>query len=184
MARNKPAINEEPQLIRHPAGLGEVRSLDDIQADTLAGDVRDLILQEMRNEKKLPWTERPQRDQEDLIARVTTFAQNIVSRVLTTVNTEGNEHIRVMTDGFQVKDGTLKIGLKSPAMRDSIMLVANAPEHVLYLVFTPSGAFGGERSAIRAVPDQGSLVYGGADDGQADDKPVFDRSRTGERVDA
>ena len=37
-----------------PRGLGRVKDIDSIQTETLRGDIRDLILQEMRDAKEAP----------------------------------------------------------------------------------------------------------------------------------
>src|SRR5215471_17458837 len=77
---------------RYPAAeQGEVRSMTDLmdlQAKTLGGDVRDLILGQIKVQRA-HWSLLSERDQQAVIDEVATFSMDLVSRVVDLVSANG-----------------------------------------------------------------------------------------------
>ena len=157
-----------------PIGLGRVKNTDAIQAPTLVGDVRDLLLQEMRDTKNaLPWTTRSEKEQREMIDRADRFARDLVTKAISVVAAAECPSIRVKIDSWTVKDG-IKIVTKAFTTPDNVAALSDGTDTPL-LVFVSLDDVGGERGTISPAPDQPRL---GDDD---DDGPVFDRTDAGNR---
>lgn len=164
-----PAEEQNPQ----PRGLGRVKGVEALQLATMVGDVRDLILQEMRDAKNaLPWTVRSEAEQREMIERANTFARNIVRRIAQEVASQSNPSIACKVERYQVDSKGLKVllsGLSTPENIDA-MVDGGSLGH---LVFLDTEALAGEREPIQALPDQPQL--GDDDDGG----PIFDQTPSG-----
>ncbi len=172
----KAAVKDEESAPQpdSPHGLGRVEGVEAIQAPTLVGDVRDLLLQEMRDVKNaLPWTSRGESEQRDMIDRAGRFAQDLVRQIIDKVAATEHPSVRCMIDSWTVKDG-IKIMAKAVTTPDNIMALSEGTDALL-LVFVSADSFGGERAPITPLPDQGNLLDGD------DDGPVFDNTPSGDR---
>lgn len=73
---------------------------------TLTGDVRDIILNDMKERKtSLPWNLRTEDQQAELIAQVTSMSLSIVERVVEIVAAGGRRTIRANLTKITIKDG-------------------------------------------------------------------------------
>lgn len=149
-------------------GLGRVKSIDDIKADTLVGDVRDLVLQEMRDAKEaLPWTVRSEKQQAEMIDRCDRFARNLVTKIVNAVAAGNNPAVPVTVKEWKVTD-ELKISLVGAANLQNMHCMIDGGA-IGFLVFADKEPFQGEREPIKPTPDQGDLIDDGASDGEGDD---------------
>jgi hypothetical protein len=140
-----------------PKGLGVVTAIDEVDASTLVGDLRDLILQEMRDAKDgLPWTERPEKAQAEMIDRADRFARNLVARAVNLIATGNNPSVPVSVKQWTVSD-ELKIQLSGAASHTSVTAMIDGGT-IGFLVFAPKEPFQGEREAIQPAKDQPDLL--------------------------
>lgn len=154
-----------------PRGLGRVKDPEAFQTTTLIGDVRDLILQEMRDAKDaLPWTVRSEKDQAAMIDRADRFAHNLVRRCVEVIAAEGRPAVSVLIEKWEVGKG-LKLVAKGVDTEENVTAMMHGGK-AAYVVFGAIDAFDGEREPIQPAPDQGQLL----DD---DDGPVFDQTDAG-----
>lgn len=145
-------------------GLGRVKSIDDVKADTLVGDVRDLILQEMRDAKEaLPWTTRSEKQQAEMIDRADRFAQTIIAKVVNLVAVGNNPSVPVTIKEWKVTD-ELKVALVGAANLQNMHCMIDGGA-IGFLVFADKEPFQGEREPVKPTPDQGDLIGG---DGEAE----------------
>lgn len=158
-----------------PQGLGLVDGIDEAKANTLYGDIRDLLLQEIRDGQSKPWTDRPEVEQWDVIERVDKFSTNLIRKVCAAVAEAEFASIRVLIDSFTVKKG-LKIVLTASDTKEAVdALIAGKGA---FLVFADPEAYMKARAALGPAPDQPTLDLGeGGDDG-----PVFDATDAGASV--
>lgn len=155
-----------------PHGLGRVDDIMALQASTLVGDVRDLLLQEARDVKEvLPWTSRSEREQQDIIDRVDRFSRDMVRRTIELVIGDEHPSVRATVDSWTVKDG-LKIVLKAAAAPAHIEALTNGTSLPL-LVFAGMEDVAGERAPITPLKDEPPLID------PDDDGPVFDQTDAG-----
>lgn len=147
------------QQTKQQRGLGRVKSIDDVKADTLVGDVRDLILQEMRDAKEaLPWTVRSEKQQGEMIERADRFARGIVARVVNLVAAGNNPAVPVSVKQWTVSD-ELKIQLSGAASHVNVTAMIDGG-NIGFLVFADKEPFQGEREPVKPTPDQGNLIEG------------------------
>lgn len=150
-------------------GLGRVKSIEDVKADTLVGDVRDLVLQEMRDAKEaLPWTVRSEKQQAEMIDRADRFARNIISKVVNLVAVGDNPAVPVTIKEWKVTD-ELKVALVGAATLQNMHSMIDGGS-IGFLVFADKEPFQGEREPVKPLPDQGDLI-GDGDDGEEGDEP-------------
>lgn len=143
--------------ITQPRGLGRVKSVDDIKADTLVGDVRDLVLQEMRDAKEaLPWTTRTEKQQAEMIDRADRFARNIVARIVNIVAAGNNPAVPVTVKQWTVSD-ELKVQLSGAASHMNVSAMLDGG-NIGFLVFADKEPFQGEREPIQPAKDQPDLL--------------------------
>ena len=138
-------------------GLGRVTAVEDVKTETLVGDVRDLILQEMRDAKNaLPWTVRSEKDQRDMIDRADGFAKSIIARLVNLIAAGNNPAIPVTIKEWKVAD-ELKIALVgSPVIYNLETLIEGGK--LGFLVFADKEPYQGEREPVAPAPDQGDLL--------------------------
>lgn len=157
-----------------PRGLGRVKTVEDVKGETLVGDLRDLILQEMRDAKNaLPWTVRSEKEQREMIERAGRFAAQLVQRTVAVVAADGRPHVPVSIEKYEVGKA-LKVTVTAVDTIDNILTMSEGGK-AAYIVFTNADAYEGEREAVKPTPDQASLI-----EDDDDDKPVFDNTPSGD----
>lgn len=143
---------------QQPAGLGVIEDIDLIDTSTLTGDVRDLILQEMRDSKDhRPWTERNEDDQDAMIDRADRFATSLVAKIVREVAILGRPSVTVQIKKWEVGDA-LKIAAEGVVSEQNATTLLHGGR-IAHIVFGDIDDFKGERAEIKAVPDQGDLEY-------------------------
>lgn len=156
-AAAKPNPEPSPQPDPQPRGLGRA-SLDNIQLATLRGDIKDVILQEMRDSKNaLPWTTRTEAQQREMIDRADSFSRNLVARVVEAVAARDFPAIHAKIDKWTVDSKGLKVLITAhagPANLQAMMEGGN----LAHLIFADTEELQGERESIKPLPDQGQLL--------------------------
>ena len=156
--------------IDQPHGLGLVEGVSAIAADTMVGDVRDLLLQEARDVRTaLPWTSRSEREQREIISKADDFARRLVRKVVTELAGGAQPKVQVMIDSWTVKDG-IKIVAKAASTPGNIEALSEGTDAPI-LVFVRVDDVSGERAPVVPLADQPDLGDG--------DGPVFDRTPSG-----
>lgn len=147
-----------------------ITHIEDINTDTLTGDVRDLILVEMRDSKDhKPWTERGEQEQIDMIDRAERFACALVAKVVREVAIMGRPSVTVQIKKWEVGEG-LKIAAEGVASQDNAITLLNGGK-IAHIVFGDIEDFRGERAPAAYTRDQGSL-----DLEHDEDEVVFDNT--------
>lgn len=155
--------------------------------ETLIGDVRDLVLQEMRDAKDgLPWTLRNEKDQQLMIERADRFAHTLVANVVERIAASGLKSLPVQI-GKCILGDAVEIKLIMARNLKNVMALEEAGK-AGFLVLADPEQFAGERAPIRATPDQRRLLQEDSNPGEApkprrrkddDDGPTFDNTDAG-----
>lgn len=154
-----------------PKGLGLVEGIDEAKANTLYGDIRDLLLQEIRDNQGKPWDQRGESEQWVVIERIDKFASNLLMKVCALVAEGDSPSIRVLIDSFTVKKG-LKIVLNASVDKAAVDALTDGKGG--FLVFADPEQYKGARAALGPAADQPDLLD--------DDGPVFDATDAGASV--
>jgi len=76
-----------------------------IARTSASGDLRDLMLDEIKQHQARPWNERPEQDQHAIVNRVEAIAEAAVSRIVHIGAGDGRRTIAGMLEQFTTKDG-------------------------------------------------------------------------------
>jgi len=148
-----------------PKGLGLVEGIDEAKANTLYGDIRDLMLQEIRDNQGKPWDQRGETEQWDVIQRIDKFATNLVIKACALVAEGDSPSIRVLVDSFTVKKG-LKIVLTASTTPEALDALSDGKG--AFLVFADPEQFKGARAAVGPAADQPDLLDDPDEDADAE----------------
>lgn len=125
---------------------------------TLTGDIRTLILTEMKETKSnLPWNMRPEKEQQEMIDRVTAFAEFIVERAVNIVASAGRRTIPAMLTQISVKDG-IKAMIEISQIAEQRHLLMDSVGSPVHIVIADPAEFTGERRPEHPTPDQTSIL--------------------------
>jgi len=159
---------------KQPAGLGAVTDVEDIDTTTMTGDVRDLILQEMRDAKDhKPWTERSENDQYDMIDRAERFAERLVTDLVRKLAVRDCPNVPVEIEKWEVGKG-LKVVMTAIDSEDNVTALMHGGKFA-HVVFTNLDDVRGERGKIKPTPDQAELLHD-------EDGVVFDNTEAGQQT--
>lgn len=149
---------------KQPAGLGQITDVDLIDTGTMTGDVRDLLLQEMRDTKDhRPWTERSEDEQDAMIDRADRFACALVAKIVREVAILGRPSVTVQIKKWEVGDA-LKIAAEGVVSEENATTLLHGGK-IAHIVFGDIDDFRGERAEILPVRDQGALDLEHDEDG-------------------
>ena len=142
-----------------------------LDAATLTGDVRRLILDFLKHEKTpLPWDAQSEVAQRETITKITGFAGELVDQVVAIVAAAGLKTIRCTVDDVAFKAKAIAIKLHcdkhDPARHD----LADAQGDVVAVAIGAAHQFHGERAPEQVNLDQADLLEGGQADAQDLDK--------------
>lgn len=143
-----------------------------LSADTLRGDVRDAILDQIKHLKK-PFQQLSEMEQEMVISHADKIARNLCRQAVRLVAAEGNVQIEATIDSVQVKDG-LKITMAASGLALNRHELTDHVKKRAFIVLIDDENHDGEQQPATAEPDQGRLALA------EDDGPVMDKSAHGE----
>lgn len=142
------------------------KSIEDMAADTLAGDLRDMMLTHIRSMEN-PWSKMSERQQEDKIFAVTRACESAVRRGVAILAARDMPHISATISKFTVKDG-IKAELVAASSVANIEKMAEFQNEPALLVFASPEAYLGARSEAKPDPDQPELPVDEDGDGDSD----------------
>lgn len=145
-------------------------TLDDIEGiavKTMAGDVRDFILDRLKNDHSaLPWNMRGEDEQRRYIDQAEIAAKRLVATVVRLVATKNRPMI-----GAHIKKAAMKdviaveahVGLTHPLRHDLLDSVG----HEVLIVLSGVEEFMGERGTVKINKDQAAMFKDDPEDGEA-----------------
>lgn len=133
-----------------------------LETETLYGDLRDAILDRLRNLPK-PWTALSEGQQREWISGVEQVARHTVTTAVRIVSAQGRPTIVAEVDQITAKDG-LKVVLKTSRQDENIVGLNRALGKSVLIVITDADSFMGEREPAKPDPDQPDLTPGGGGD--------------------
>lgn len=146
--------NEQTNTAEKP----EADSLDDralkIARETLTGDIRDIMLNDMKDRKtSLPWNLRNEAAQQELIDQVTRMAESIVTRTVKIVAAGGRRTIQAHLKKITVTD-SIKAEIELSKMDQQRHDLIDATGASVLIVVADAEIYEGERAPVTAKPDQ------------------------------
>ena len=149
--------------------------VDDLQLETLSGDVRDAMLSRIRM-MKTSWALCTEAEQAEIANGLELAAKNLVRGAVRLLTAHEFPHA-VVTLG-EVKIGGSK-GIEAKLTCQNIELNRNVlGDHVgqmVQVVMIDSDSFIGERDGVDIQPDQGDMFGAAPEDGEGDDEEEGDQ---------
>ncbi len=135
-------------------------ALEDIAANTLRGDVRDFLLQWIRNLPKA-WPQLGEAEQKNVAAAADKQAEALVRHVTNLVGSQGFRSFEVSVGDFQKKGNRLEAKFATPYSRENLIEMAEAGEAgPIMLALVSRDVFEGERAPAKVMKDQPDLMDG------------------------
>ncbi len=124
--------------------------------ETLTGDVRDFLLDRLRNFKK-PWVAMTEDEQYSEINSAKEAADNLVRQTVRIIASEGRRCMTGDLEQITVKDG-LKAVIKLSKFDPYRHELVDAQGQAVLIVVADSEPFSGERESALPEPDQSDLI--------------------------
>lgn len=162
MARRKSNLAEDTGIeitVTDPEDGEAERMAEAIQiaAETLTGDLRDMILDLLRHEQaKRPWNERPEADQRATIHAVESRVRDAAQAAVETIASHGRTVVHAHIEQAVVKDGIKVVLTCGRSDRNRFPLIDAVGSRIM-LVLTDPEEFDGEREPVEVPPDQPEL---------------------------
>lgn len=159
----RPDICPPPQQSTMQGGftVSDAQQADDylaLAAETAAGDVRDHILDALRNDHDpLPWSFRTEVKQREVVDRVTRFSRGLVDKLCSMVVSQGLQAAKgkltrlTTTSGVQM---TVTVSPSDPLRHGLLDRVGGQ----VMIVLSPAEEMSGERAPVRIKRDQGDML--------------------------
>lgn len=128
-----------------------------IARTSASGDLRDLMLDEIKQHQARPWNERPEQDQHAIVNRVEAIAEAAVSRIVHLVAGDGRRTIAGMLEQFTTKDG-IKATITFSSDDNTLLALNHARGATILVVVADAAPYIGERQPAPIVPDQSTLL--------------------------
>lgn len=129
----------------------------DLQAETLSGDIRDVLLTHIRS-METPWSKLSEAQQADKIYACEKAGRDLVRRAVNLVSDRGFAHLQVQLQDWTVKDG-IKLKVGAAASVEAITKLAEHQSQSAVLVFASTSDFLNARTEVQADPDQPDLEF-------------------------
>lgn len=142
------------------------KSLEEMTAETLSGDLRDAVLTHVRS-MQTPWSKMSEQAQADKIYAISNVTETIVRRAVAIIAARDMQKIFCKITKFTVKDG-IKAELMAVQTTDNIELIAENLNQAGILVFASPDEFLGQKAAAKPDKDQPDLPID--DSAEADDE--------------
>ncbi len=131
------------------------KSLEEMTAETLSGDLRDVMLTHIRS-MQTPWSKMSEQAQKDKIYAISNACETIVRRAVSLIAARDMEKIFCKITKFTVKDG-IKAELMAVQTVENIELIAENLNQAGILVFASPDEFLGQKAAANPDKDQPDL---------------------------
>lgn len=129
----------------------------DLQAETLSGDIRDMLLTHIRS-METPWSKLSEDQQRDRIEACATAGRDLVRKSVKLVAHRGFAHMPITLKDWTVKDGIQLKVAAADTVEEITKLAEHRSGHAL-IVFASSSAFLGARSEPEPEPDQPEIEF-------------------------
>lgn len=148
--------------------------LERMAADTLTGDVRDVILQFIKWETAAkPWNQRSADEQQKTLNRVTNVAENLVRQAVKLIATHGLPAVPGALESVTIKDG-VKAALLLSKSDDAWVAAAKHQGGAITLILASMEQFMGQREEIEIYVEENQMVLPLDDEGaEASDEEKF-----------
>lgn len=133
----------------------ETTDQQDVQAETLSGDIRDSFLTIFRDVRE-PWAKLPEQQQRQINEEVDRLARVLVTRAVFIALDRGFVHIPVVTGKAVLADG-IKIEVSASRIAKNCTILGENPPGPAVLVFADVQDFIGERAPAPVDQDQPGL---------------------------
>ena len=142
----------------------------EIAAETLTGDLRDLILDTLRHEQdKRPWHLRSEVQQRETVSRVETAVHEWVRKAVELIAAGGRKTMKATIEQVVVKDG-IKAVLTMSKFDELRHHLVDAQGKAVLLVVADTEELAGERAPAAINPDAPALPF--ADAAAANEVPI------------
>lgn len=138
------------------------KDVEELAADTLSGDLRDVMLTHIRS-METPWSKMSETAQTDKIFAITNACETIVRRAVAIVAAHGSEPVFGRVTKFTVKD-EIKAELVCASSVGNIEKVAENISQPAIIIFANPDVFMGEKAPATAEPDEPKLPIEDSDD--------------------
>lgn len=142
------------------------KSLEEITAGTLSGDLRDVMLTHIRSMED-PWSKLSESKQQDKIYAVQNACEEIVRRAVRIIAADQRDVIDVKVDKFTVKD-TIKMEVAANVTTPNIEHLAENRGRSAILMFVTAADYIGQKAEAKGEPDQPALPIDDEDTEKAD----------------
>lgn len=150
------------------------KSLEEMTAETLSGDLRDVMLTHIRS-MQTPWSKLSEQAQADKIYAITNATETIVRRAVSIIASKGDEPIFGRIAKFTVKD-EIKAELVASSSVGNIEKIAENIGQPAIIIFANPDQFIGQKADAKPDKDQPDLPIDGEDEaetgGGAELKPM------------
>lgn len=137
------------------------QSTEELAAETLSGDLRDVLLTHIRG-METPWSKMSEKAQADKIFAITNAAETTVRRAVAIIAARGNEPIFGRIAKFTVKD-EIKAELVASSSVGNIEKVAENIGQPAIIIFANPDIFIGQKADAEPDKDQPALPIEGDD---------------------
>lgn len=127
-----------------------------LAADTLVGDLRDAILDRLRNMQK-PWPQCSESEQRDIADHAQSVAENLTKRAVQIMAAKGRMTIAADLVQYTQKKGIIEAKIKTKATSDTARSFFESEGMTVLLVAADASEFEGERNPPDIDEDQGDL---------------------------
>lgn len=134
----------------------EVKTIEDLAAETLSGDIRDALLTHVRS-METPWSKMSEKAQSDKIYAISNAAENLVRRAVKIIAAQGHEPMFGRIAKFTVKD-EIKAELIAGSSVQNIEKVAENISQPCIIIFANPDQFIGQKADAKPDPDQPDLI--------------------------
>jgi hypothetical protein len=131
------------------------KSTEDLAAETLSGDLRDVMLTHIRS-MQTPWSKMSEQAQADKIYAITNATETIVRRAVAIIAAQGSEPVFGRIAKFTVKD-EIKAELVAASSVGNIEKVAENIGQPAIIIFANPDQFIGQKADANPDKDQPDL---------------------------
>ncbi len=131
------------------------KSLEEMTAETLSGDLRDVMLTHIRS-MQTPWSKLSEQAQQDRIDAISNACETIVTRAVALIAERKFSSVHCSVTKFTVKD-LIKAEINAVSSSFNIETIAEGIGEPALLIFASAETFIGEKAAAKPDKDQPSL---------------------------
>ncbi len=132
------------------------KDIVNIAAKTLTGDIRDFLLDRLKNFQK-PWVSMGEAEQRESINQTKEAAEHLVKKACRIISSEGRKVIEATVEQVIVKDG-IKATMKCTNTFDALHELGGATGQIVLIVTSGAQDFVGEQAPALPIPDQADLL--------------------------